>query len=98
MNKKKWDSLPEEVQTSVMAHGGLTMAKAGGTAYTEVGQSIRDTVRDEGRIEMLTPDGATIAAYAEKANAVHEDWISKTPNGQAIYNTAVKLLEEMRGG
>ena len=98
MNQKKWDSLSDEIKTSVMAHGGLAMAKAGGNAYTDVGQSIRDAVEEEGRIEMLTPDAATIAAYAEKANAVHEDWIKNTPNGQVIYDTAVQLLEAMRGG
>jgi TRAP-type C4-dicarboxylate transport system substrate-binding protein len=98
MNQAKWDSLPDAVQTSVMAHGGIKMAKSGGTAYTEIGQQIRDGVKEEGRVEMITPDDATIATYAEKADAVHQEWIKNTPNGEAVYDAAVKLLKEMRGG
>lgn len=98
MNQAKWDSLPDAVQTSVMAHGGIKMAKTGGTAYTEIGQQIRDGVKEEGRVEMITPDDATIATYAEKADAVHQEWIKNTPNGEAVYDAAVKLLKEMRGG
>ena len=51
----------------------------------------------EGRIEVVTPDQATIEKYAGKAKTVHDAWIAATPNGQAVYDTAVKLLVEMRG-
>ena len=98
MNQAKWDSLPDNVKTAVMAHGGLNMANIGGGAYTEIGQQIRDGVKEEGRIEIVTPDDAAIATYAEKADAVHQDWIKNTPNGQAVYDAAVKLLKELRGG
>ena len=98
MNKAKWESLSESVQAAVMNHGGLTMAKAGGAAYTEIGQQIRDGAGEEGRLEMITPDEETIAAYAEQAQAVHQAWIDNTTNGKTIYDAAVQLLEDMRSG
>jgi len=97
MNKAKWDSLSDNAKSAVMEHGGLAMAKAGGDAYTELGSSIRDDVKTEGRIEMIEPSKEQLADYAARTQAVHEAWIAETPNGQAVYDAAVKLLKEMRG-
>ncbi|MEX0280793.1 MAG: TRAP transporter substrate-binding protein [Arenibacterium sp.] len=97
MNEAKWNSLSPAAQEAIMKHGGLAMAKTGGGAYTDIGEAIRNDVKSEGRIEIITPDDATVDAYAEKAKAVHEEWIANTPNGQAVYDAAVKLLAEMRG-
>ncbi|MEN8657181.1 MAG: hypothetical protein ABF313_03965, partial [Marivita sp.] len=97
MNEGKWNSLSADAQTAIMSHGGAKMAQMGGDAYTDVGESIRKDVVAEGRIEVVTPDQATIEKYAGKAKTVHDAWIAATPNGQAVYDTAVKLLVEMRG-
>lgn len=96
MNEGKWNSLSEAAQTAVMAHGGAVMAQIGGDAYTDVGESIRSDVETESRIEIIVPDEATIAKYATNAKPVHEAWIAATPNGQTVYDSAVRLLAEMR--
>ncbi len=96
MNEAKWNSLPSDVQNAVMEHGGAVMAQMGGKAYTDIGEAIRKDVRDEGRIEVIAPDTATLEKYEQAAQSVHEDWIKATPNGQAVYDAAVKLLTEMR--
>ena len=97
MNESKWDALSTEAKAMVMKHGGLEMAKAGGAAYTRVGREIREAIRAEGRIEIVSPDEAVIDRYAKAAKPVHEAWIAATPNGQVVYDTAVRLLTEMRG-
>jgi TRAP-type C4-dicarboxylate transport system substrate-binding protein len=97
MNEGKWNSLSDDAQTAIMSHGGAVMAQMGGDAYTDVGESIRKDVVAEGRIEVVTPDAATIEKYAGNVKPVHDAWIAATPNGQAVYDTAVKLLAEMRG-
>ena len=97
MNEDKWNSLSAEAQDAIMKHGGLAMAEMGGGAYTDIGNTIREGVISEGRIEIVTPDDATVENYAEQAKAVHDAWIAETPNGQAVYDAAVKLLAEMRG-
>ena len=97
MNEAKWQTLTPEAQDAIMKHGGLAMAEMGGKAYTDIGASIRGEVEAEGRIEIVTPDDASYARYEEMAKPVHEAWIAATPNGQAVYDAAVKLLAEMRG-
>jgi len=98
MNENKWNALSDEAKAAVMKHGGLKMAEEGGAAYTRAGNDIRDEVRAEGRIEIVTPEESLIEEYAEAAKPVHDEWIAATPNGQAVYDTAVKLLAEMRDG
>jgi TRAP-type C4-dicarboxylate transport system substrate-binding protein len=96
MNQKKWDSLSPKVQAAIMKHGSMPMAKTGGAAYTALGEKIRADVRKEGRIEIVAPSAATMAQYAQAAQAVHRDWIKKTPNGQKVYDAAQKILGELR--
>ena len=96
MNQKKWDSLSPTVQTAIMKHGSMPMAKAGGAAYTALGEQIRADVRKEGRIDIVTPNAATLAQYAQAADSVHRDWIAKTPNGQKVYDAALAILKEIR--
>lgn len=96
MNKKTWEGLPKNVQAAVMKHGGMQMAKTGGGAYTEIGNEIIADVKKEGRIKVLKPDTATMTAYSEQARAIHQWWIEKTPNGQAVYDEIQALLAQMR--
>lgn len=97
MNEGKWNGLSDAAKAAVMKHGGLAMAQTGGAAYTDIGNAIREDVKAEGRIEIVTPDAATVDGYAAQAKVVHDAWIAETPNGQAVYDAAVKLLAEMRG-
>jgi TRAP-type C4-dicarboxylate transport system substrate-binding protein len=97
MNEEKWNGLTAEAKDAIMKHGGLKMAEMGGGAYSGIGATIRGDVEAEGRIEVITPDEATLARYADAAKPVHDAWIAATPNGQAVYDAAVKLLAEYRG-
>jgi TRAP-type C4-dicarboxylate transport system substrate-binding protein len=98
MNENKWNALSDEAKAVVMKHGGMAMAETGGAAYTQVGEDIRAEVKAEGRIEIVVPDAAVIEQYAAAAQPVHDAWIAATPNGQVVYDAALKLLAEMRKG
>lgn len=98
MNAKKWNALSDAAKAAVMKHGGMKMARDGGAAYTRVGQEIREEVRAAGRLAIVSPDAATLERYAAAAKPVHDAWIAATPNGQVVYDTAVRLLADLRGG
>jgi len=97
MNKSKWDSLPDKVKAAITKHGGLAMAKTGAAAYSGVGKQIVDNIKSEGRISILVPDKQKMAEYDQKTKAVHQWWIKRTPNGQAVYDAAQAELAEIRG-
>jgi TRAP-type transport system periplasmic protein len=96
MNARKWDSLPPALQEIVMKHGGAAFAQAGGDAYAGAGEEIRKEVEAEGRIALVVPTEAQMAAYGEAVKPIHDAWIAATPNGQAVYDAALDLLAEMR--
>lgn len=97
MNEAKWNSLPDDVQAIMMAHGGAKMAQMGADAYRDTGARIAAGVKEEGRVAFDGPNDAGAADYAERAQAVHDWWIARTPNGQAVYDAALKALAEVRG-
>lgn len=96
MNKAAWDKQSAEVQGAIMAHGGAAMAKSAGEAYGAVGAEIREGVVAEGRIQLVTPDDATLARYREMAQPVYDKWVADTPNGAAILAAAVGAIEAYR--
>ena len=67
MNEAKWEALPPEVQDTVMKHGGDTMATNAGRAYSAVGEEIRKSVVDSGKIEIVEPDDAAMEKYRQMA-------------------------------
>lgn len=97
MNQDKWDGLSAEAQAAMMKHGGMAMAEMGAVAYRDAAETILTSVKDEDRITLDEPTRDELSAYAEEARAVHDWWIERTPNGQAVYDAAIAALEEMRG-
>ena len=96
MNEGKWSSLSPEVQDVIMKHGGMAMAKAGATAYATVSDTIIDSVRAEGALKMSAPSNTQNTDYADRAIEIHRWWIKRTPNGQAVYDEAIRILNELR--
>lgn len=97
MNKNTWEKLPADVQAIMMKHGGLAMAKAGGQAYDDIAGSLRQGVADEGKVTFVPVTPELDKKYRADAAPVHKSWISKTPNGQAIYDEMQKSIAAVRG-
>ncbi len=98
MNEAKWNGLPAEVQASITEHGGLAMAEMGAEAYASAGASVEEAARAEGRMAFKAPTEAEFADYEARVQEVHDWWIDKTPNGQAVYDAAQAALAEIRAG
>lgn len=97
MNKKTWNSLPKDVQASIMKHGGMKMAQMGGKAYTDIGQSIRNQARKDGKPVIVTPSKAQMDGYVKQAEGVYKWWAERTENGQAVFDAAIEELKKLRG-
>lgn len=98
MNESKWNNLPADAQAAVMKHGGLKMAQMGADGYRATGAAIVADVKAEGRVVFDGPSTPQLDAYGAKAQAVHQWWIARTPNGQAVYDAALAALAELRAG
>jgi len=97
MNKKKWDGLPADVKTAFMKAGGEKIARAGGAAYGNATKKIRATNAQAKKLIVVKPSGAEFDKMVKQAKgSVHNWWIKKTKNGQAVYDKTLKILADVR--
>jgi TRAP-type C4-dicarboxylate transport system substrate-binding protein len=97
MNKKRWDGLSKDVQAAFMKAGGEQISRAGGAAYSRATKSIRSSNKQAQKLIVVKPSAAElkkITATAKKS--VHDWWIKKTKNGQAVYDKTLSILANVR--
>lgn len=95
MNKKKWDSLPADVQASMDKHAGLQLGLHGGKVYDDETAVIREAKLKEG-YDIVTPTDADLEKYRDRFLSVHKHWIETTPNGQAVYDEFKAFIDQYR--
>ena len=99
MNRKKWDSLPKDVQDAFMKAGGEMIARDGGASYIKATKSILSSNKEAQKLTIVTPSEAELAKIVSEAkSSVHSWWINKTENGQAIYDKTQEILADIRKG
>ena len=98
MNKRKWESLPVEVQEAMDRHGGATLARIGGQAYDDANVAIREDQMEVEGYTIVTPSQDQLDAYRDQFQALHQTWIDATPNGQAVYDAFLDFLDTHRQG
>ncbi len=97
MNKKTWNKLSGKAKAAFNKHGGMTIAKRGGSAYDVITAGIRKKQMAKGRIKFVEATPALMKRYKRDSEAVHQWWIKKTKNGQKVFDLYKKTLAELRG-
>ena len=97
MNKNTWSKLSPKAKAAVMKHGGMAMATTGGKAYDALSDKIRDGALKDGKLNNVSISATQNATYAKDALKVHEEWINKAKNGQAIYDAMKAALKDIDG-
>jgi TRAP-type C4-dicarboxylate transport system substrate-binding protein len=99
MNKKRWDGLSAKAKASFSKHGGETIARAGGKAYKAASDKIIGSNPQAQKIAKFVPNKAELDKVIAHAKAtVHQWWIKKTKNGQAVYDKALSIIADVRKG
>lgn len=97
MNKKKWDSLSAKAKASFSKHGGEAMARAGGKNYRSASDGIQAKNKQAQKIARFVPNPAELGNVVANAKVkVHQWWIKKTKNGQAVYDKAQEIIADVR--
>jgi TRAP-type C4-dicarboxylate transport system substrate-binding protein len=99
MNQKRWDGLSAKAKASFTKHGGKTIALAGGAAYKAASDKIISSNPLAQKIAKFVPPKAELDnVIAIAKSKVHAWWISKTPNGQKVYDSAQEIIAGVRKG
>jgi TRAP-type C4-dicarboxylate transport system substrate-binding protein len=98
MARKKFDSLPEEVQKILLANSGEGESRAFGQFWDQVQQEARDsTAKLPGHTLLhLTPEQDK--AWHDRVDTVTETWAKSLPNGEKVLATYRELYAQVKAG
>jgi TRAP-type C4-dicarboxylate transport system substrate-binding protein len=95
MNKKKWDSLPKDVQGMIDSTTGLKMSSKAGEEFDATDVPFRKRVMDKGIQEIILPDSEK-QKLIDLTMPMRQKWIEemkeKGLNGEQVLKTALNLL------
>jgi TRAP-type C4-dicarboxylate transport system substrate-binding protein len=95
MNKKKWDSLPADLQKILEETSGKRMAQISGKSLDDGSIADIKWMRENGHEFYVLP-AEEKAKWQEQVNDIHEDWVKKMNSkgirsAQKIHDTTVEL-------
>lgn len=96
MNKKKWDSLPDDIKKIMSEHIGMPFSRECGRIYDLTDQPMKEKCLKAGmQIVELTPEAK--AKLHEVTMPIRSDWVkdmnSKGLPGQAVLDAAIQFLK-----
>ncbi len=96
MNKRKWDSLPEDVKKIIDDTTGLKMSVAAGKAYDETDQPFKQQAVSKG-VKVFKPTQEEITKLKNLTKPLRKEWIqkcaSKGLDAHSVLKTSLQLLE-----
>lgn len=95
MNKKKWDSLPKDVQQMIESTTGLAMSIRAGEEFDKTDVPFRKRALSKGIEEIILP-ASEITKLKDLTMPMRDKWVndmkSKGLNGEKVLKTALKNL------
>lgn len=96
MNKRKWESLPKDVQKVIEENSGLSMSLACGRTFDKVENPLKKKVVDQG-VEVLQLSASDKGKLEAMAAPLREEWVKEMKGkglpGQAVLDAAVQLCK-----
>lgn len=98
MSKKKFDSLPKDVQDVIRANSGEEASRAAGAYFDSSAQRARAPVAasPKHKIVKLTPE--QYENWKKKIAVVTEQWKKDRPDGGKVYDQFVKFYNDAKAG
>ena len=96
MNKDAYNKLPDDLKAVIDANSGIEVAAMLGRVMDDGDVPGKQIAMDlKNNIIML--DGEELARFQAVGKDITDKWIAATPNGQALYDAAVALVNEEIG-
>jgi len=95
MNKKKWESLPEDVKKVFNDNSGLSMSRLAGKVFDQAEAANMAVAKSKG-VEVVEMEPAELAKWKKQSRAIWLEWAKDMDAqglaGTAVLKEAVKLL------
>jgi len=99
MNKKKWDSLPPDIQKAISDVSGMVGAEMYGAGWDKCNEDAKGVATSAG-MQPLPISDTEQAKITKLAAPIWDEWVktanSKGANGQALLDKAKNLVEKYK--
>jgi TRAP-type C4-dicarboxylate transport system substrate-binding protein len=95
-NKKKWQSLPTDVQDLIMQHSGQRLSLLGGQSYDARVAEIDKKFRALPHLTYVEPSERDLDRLREAVKPLVDAWIARTENGAETYAAVQEILANLR--
>ncbi len=96
MNKRKWESLPSDIQEVITRNSGQRIALLGGQAYDKRVAEIDKKFRALPSLTYIEPSEHDIEQLQVAVKPLADAWIARTENGAETYAAAKDILAQLR--
>ena len=96
MNKKKYESLPANLQAVIDKYSGDWIAERMAENYNIVGDQARDAAAASGRNTTVELSADERGRWEERLTPIIDDWKTKHPNGSALFAAMEEELAKVR--
>jgi TRAP-type C4-dicarboxylate transport system substrate-binding protein len=93
MNKKKYDSLPDQAKAAIEKNSGLEFSRDFGSLWDRQDEIGRKMARDQGGT-IVKPDGKTLEAWRKGLQPVVDDWAKSVDGGTQLVDAFVKARDQ----
>jgi TRAP-type C4-dicarboxylate transport system substrate-binding protein len=98
MAKKKWDTLPPDVQKVLLANAGEGESRTFGKFWDDVQNEARDDTAKLPGHTLMKLTSAQDKVWHDRVDAVTDAWAKATPNGDKILATYRQILADVKAG
>ena len=98
MNKKAWEGLSAKAKAAVDKHGGETFARMAGKVYDNGDQLAVEKLKAEPKRTVKIESAADEEKSRAMMKPIFDQWIASTPDGRKKFDTAIKILADIRAG
>ncbi|MBA4204186.1 TRAP transporter substrate-binding protein [Pannonibacter phragmitetus] len=94
INKQRYDSLPQEARDAIDKNSGEPFARLWGEQFDAAIEKFRSAAMKDEKRTFTALSEEDQAKWNGKLQSVIDSWIAQTPNGQELYDSFSKAVQE----
>jgi TRAP-type C4-dicarboxylate transport system substrate-binding protein len=98
MSRKKFDSLPKDVQDVITANSGEEASRTAGNFFAGAAARARAPIAASDKHKILKLTAEQTEGWKKKMQVVTDTWTKDRPNGAKVYEQYVKFYNEAAAG
>lgn len=96
INKKKFDSLPDEAKAALEKNGGQQFVEFWSTRLEAENQRAKEKILSNPEHVLIEPTEEQIQGYQDAVQKVVDEWVAEFPEGEQVWRVYREAIEDVR--